>query len=141
MSSENSYNVRHEYIKLLKAMASVLENKTIPFKEFEYFLYKKYSDKMSLEDKIQYNKRLLENEDNYISSNLKKTKLDPIFKNLKNNIKTLETERKKINIFRFIKKAKLKEKIKQLKNLLQIIIKDYFAYLNKFLLYLQILKD
>ena len=118
MSSENSYNVRHEYIKLLKAMASVLENKTIPFKEFEYFLYKKYSDKMSLEDKIQYNKRLLENEDNYISSNLKKTKLDHIFKNLKNNIKTLETERKKINIFRFIKKAKLKEKIKQLKNLL-----------------------
>lgn len=75
MSSENSYNVRHEYIKLLKAMASVLENKTIPFKEFEYFLYKKYSDKMSLEDKIQYNKRLLENEDNYISSNLKKQNL------------------------------------------------------------------
>lgn len=118
MSSENSYNVRDKYIRLLKGMALVLENKTIPFKNFEYFLYKKYSDKMSLEDKIQYNKRLLENEKNDVSSNLKKAKLDPIFKNLKNNIKTLETERKKINIFRFIKKAKLKEKIKQLEDLL-----------------------
>lgn len=118
MSSENSYNVRDKYIRLLRGMARVLENKTIPFKNFEYFLYKKYSDKMSLEDKIQYNKRLLENEKNDVSSNLKKAKLDPIFKNLKNNIKTLETERKKINIFRFIKKAKLKEKIKQLEDLL-----------------------